>query len=92
MNNLSRKTIQDLVVSKFLLERAAQDEKWGRNRKIDLKGVLPRILGEEFGEICRALNENDNENLQEELVQLGALCMAVMEQILREEYSKKENS
>lgn len=89
MNNLSRKTIQDLTISKILLERKNQDEKWGKDRIIDINGNLANILGEEYGEVCRAILNKDDENLQEELIQLGALCVATVEQMLREEYTKK---
>lgn len=37
------------------------------------------ILGEEVGEIARAMLENDPENLFDELIDVAALCFAWME-------------
>ena len=34
------------------------------------------ILGEEFGEVCRALCEDDQANLREELIQVAAVALA----------------
>ncbi len=42
-----------------------------------MAGTSP--LGEEFGEVCRAVCENDHTNLREELVQLAACCVAWIE-------------
>jgi hypothetical protein len=42
-------------------------------------GVGP--LGEEFGEVCRAVCEGDVANLREELIQLAACCVAWVEGI-----------
>ncbi len=41
------------------------------------EGIAP--LGEEFGEVCRAICEKDTANLREELVQLAACCVAWIE-------------
>ncbi len=59
-------------------ERALQDKKWGAGR--DLPDHLwYTVSGEEHGEIARAMLEGDNENLEEELIQLAALCVAWVE-------------
>lgn len=51
-------------------ERAAQDRKWGKGpHPIE---DLPRVLGEEVGEVCRAINDGDPKNLREELIQVAA--------------------
>ncbi len=42
-----------------------------------------RVLGEEFGEVCRALNDGDLANLREELVQVAAVAVAWVERIDR---------
>jgi hypothetical protein len=39
------------------------------------------ILAEEFGEVARAVCENDNANLCEELVQVAAVCVAWLESL-----------
>jgi hypothetical protein len=45
------------------------------------EGVVP--LGEEFGEVCRALCEHDTVALRAELIQLAACCVAWVEGIDR---------
>ena len=37
------------------------------------------ILLEEVGEVAKALNEKDEENLKEELIQVAAVCMRWLE-------------
>jgi NTP pyrophosphatase (non-canonical NTP hydrolase) len=37
------------------------------------------ILGEEFGEVCMAIN--DNSNLEEELIQVAAVCVRWLEKM-----------
>lgn len=45
--------------------------------------VCCRVLGEEFGEVCRAINDGDLENLREELIQVAAVAVAWVERIDR---------
>lgn len=42
-----------------------------------------RVLGEEFGEVCRAINDDDLANLREELIQVAAVAVAWVERIDR---------
>ena len=52
-----------------------------------------RVLGEEVGEVARALNEGSSvEHLREELVQVAAVCAAWIERIDVdcEEYAKED--
>ena len=37
------------------------------------------VLAEEFGEVARAINDDDPANLKEELVQVAACCLAWLE-------------
>jgi NTP pyrophosphatase (non-canonical NTP hydrolase) len=37
------------------------------------------VLTEELGEIARAINDGDPENLREEIIQLAACCVARLE-------------
>lgn len=73
-------------------ERERQDKKfpgqWESYRNsFACGGVLWRdaaretgvILGEEFGEVCHAINENDDDNLREELIQVAAVAVAMVE-------------
>ena len=43
------------------------------------------ILGEEVGEIARAMQDGDKENLIEELSQVGALSVAWLESLLEDD-------
>lgn len=77
------------VLKEIDLERDRQNGKWGRQRHTD--GNWLKILGEEFGEVCQAMQidmgwgkESDASNLRTELIQLAAVAVAMAEQ-LREE-------
>lgn len=64
--------------------RWAGEHEWGAgdcssNRvEITVKAV---VLGEEYGEVCRAILEQDQAQLAIELVQLAAVCVAILEWI-----------
>jgi NTP pyrophosphatase (non-canonical NTP hydrolase) len=66
------------IIAEVLDERDRQDAEYGAPPR-DLKPTffLP-ILGEEFGEICRAIVEGDSENYREELIQLAATAIAAV--------------
>ena len=60
-------------------ERDRQRAKWGEQyHSFDHWYV---ILGEEFGEVGRAIFESDTSNLRDELVQVAAVATAILEQI-----------
>lgn len=42
------------------------------------------ILGEEYGEVCRAVFEGENSNYREELIQVAAVAVAAVEAYDRE--------
>lgn len=72
-------------------ERLRQNDLWGLQRRE--WGKWLGILGEEFGEICQAVNRihfpddaktTDAENLYEELIHLSAVASAMAEQVLEE--------
>jgi NTP pyrophosphatase (non-canonical NTP hydrolase) len=65
-------------------ERDRQDGKWGGYDRFNAPHTFATILGEEFGEVCKASLENDDENLVDELVQVAAVAVAWLEQIERE--------
>jgi NTP pyrophosphatase (non-canonical NTP hydrolase) len=62
-------------------ERKRQDKMFGPHAGFDQqtsdKSLV--ILAEEFGEVARAVYEGDYENLEEELVQVAAVCWAWLE-------------
>jgi NTP pyrophosphatase (non-canonical NTP hydrolase) len=79
------------------LERERQDQKWGLQRHC--WGKWLGILGEEFGEVCQAINrinfptdakETDADDLYEELIQVAAVAVAIAEHV-REKRSVDQN-
>lgn len=73
MNNLDE--VLDLIAQ----ERKFQDNKWGSQRHLH-NDVWNRILGEEVGEVAKALNEQESiEALKKELVQVAAVATAWVE-------------
>ena len=77
-----------LVQFEVLAERDRQNEKWGIQRHDSGKWL--GILGEEFGEVCQAVNglhfpldakETDADNLYNELIQVAAVAQAWAEQL-----------
>lgn len=92
--NQKQRRLMIVVNDDVLEERARQNEKWGLQRH-DL-GKWLGILGEEFGEVCQAINrihfpsgakETDADDLYEELTHLAAVASAIAEQVLE---SKEE--
>lgn len=67
------------VLYEVAAERLRQDEKWERSPGYwpgDLSEKLA-VLGEEHGEVCRAVIEREgNERLREELIQVAAVAVA----------------
>ena len=75
------------AVFSVLMERGRQDEKWGADRTLDL-GLWLTILGEEYGEVCKAVLEKAGadgglHNAREELVHVAAVAVAAIEDIDR---------
>lgn len=59
-------------------ERDRQVTMWGDQRSnTDLKWAA--ILGEETGEVQKAVNDGDSDNLKEELAQVAAVAIAWLE-------------
>lgn len=46
------------------------------------ESVALRILGEEFGEVCKALNEGDTDGAIKELAQVNAVTVRFMELLM----------
>jgi hypothetical protein len=74
-------------------ERGFQDRKWGTDPAVD-GCILPgedlhaqnTVLGEEFGEVCKATLEGDRSGRLRELVQVAAVSCA----IIQFHYTKEE--
>jgi NTP pyrophosphatase (non-canonical NTP hydrolase) len=69
----------NLVMLDIINERKSQDEKWGSQRDLDPL-LWNAILGEEVGEVSKAILEND-EGLYDELIQVAAVAAAWAEAI-----------
>ncbi len=67
----------DEVISEVLRARRKHGDESMTSLSLDL-GKRLGILGEEFGEVCRATTYDggDEANLREELVQTAAMCLA----------------
>lgn len=64
-------------------ERDRQDEKWGTHFHHHLGEKWAVILGEEYGEVCAALQGDGN--LKEELSHVAAVATSWLEDIIRNE-------
>lgn len=62
-------------------ERGRQIEKWGHGNPG--WGTMIAVLTEEVGEVARALLEADAPNMRTELIQTGAVCCRIYEQLER---------
>ena len=73
---------QKLIIQDILDERGRQDKKWGEQNHIPL--VWLAILGEEAGEVSKAIIENLFGNVElceyrEELIHVAAVAMGAIE-------------
>lgn len=82
------------VLSEVQEERRRQDEKWGTQNHTPPEWLS--ILGEEFGEVCKAVCEahfsgyestGNWENYRTELIQLAAVAVAMVECLDRNSHS-----
>lgn len=74
------------VLDEVQLERESQDAKWGVQDHDH--GLWSLILGEEFGEVCKAANElhwsgAPFDDLRMELIQVAAVAVSWVERIDR---------
>ena len=67
----------DSICGEIRAERERQITKWSGD--IRTPGTMVAILGEEYGEVCKALNDDDAPNFREELVQLAACCVKAIQ-------------
>lgn len=70
------------VLKHVAQERERQDNKWGEQNHSAAFWIV--ILGEEFGEVCSAIFEQDSDNLRAELIQVAAVAVAAVEGLDRQ--------
>lgn len=71
------------ILAEVSAERDRQDKKWGGLPGIERRDdhTYAAVLGEEFGECCKAWLERDMEGLREELIQTAAVAIAWIEEL-----------
>jgi len=82
----------DRVLRDINAERRRQDEKWGVPNHRPFKWIS--ILGEEFGEVCKAALEvhfkkeyvDDYSDYRKELIEVAAVAVAAIENLDRVGY------
>jgi len=74
---MKQKDIMNLILN----ERKQQDEKWGEQNHNVYKWLA--ILGEEVGEVNKAALEKNEPELIDELIQVSAVAVAMIESIFR---------
>ena len=75
---------QEDVINKIIEERKMQDDKWGEQNHDVYKWLA--ILGEEVGEANKAALEDSKNDLIDELIQIGAVAVAMIESLKRNDY------
>ena len=78
--------IQKVAILAIIAERKKQDEKWGEQNH-DMATWL-EILGEEYGEICKAdlefrFGSKSRDRILEEIIQTTAVGLAMIESWIR---------
>ena len=69
------------IIKLILSERKKQDDKWGEQNHDVYKWLA--ILGEEVGEANKAALENKYDEVIDELIQIGAVTVAMIEGLER---------
>ena len=69
------------IVNLILSERKNQDVKWGEQNHNIYKWLA--ILGEEVGEVNKAALEDKYDDIIDELIQVGAVTIAMIESLER---------
>ena len=72
---------KDDIIKKIIAERNRQDVKWGEQNHDVYKWLA--ILGEEVGEANKASLEENYDELIDELIQVGAVTVAMIESLER---------
>lgn len=83
---------EQAIIDGIIEERYRQQTKWGRQTHSIAEWLM--ILGEEYGEACKAGNEHNFghesfEGLKKELIQTAAVSLAILEGIAHKEWVEK---
>ena len=84
----------EAILALVVEERRRQDARWGAHEQAG-DGVMLAVLGEEFGEVCRAMNDlwpnpPDKGQLLEELIQVAAVAVRWSERLVGEVEGEKK--
>lgn len=73
----------DLLFKEVIEERVLQDVKQGGQPGVDRidDPHYAAVLGEEYGEVCRAWLEGKRDELRTELIQVAAVALAWVEEL-----------
>ena len=84
---MQKQKVQDMkekIFNNVIAERRRQDEKWGEQNHFPERWAT--IIGEEYGEMCQAINEfsfnptpETEDQIYTEAIQTMASCMAMLE-------------
>jgi len=76
--------VQNEIIKNVIEERRRQDAKWGEQNHV--APIWGMIIGEEYGEMCKAINEfgfdptpETEEQIYTEAIHTMASCMAMLE-------------
>jgi len=78
----SHSLVTNQVLSDVKKERDRQDEKWGVQNHAPAFWLV--ILGEEFGEVCKAILGLDSVGIRRELIHVAAVAVAAVESLDRQ--------
>lgn len=67
------------ILEEVSAEREMQDRKWGPTKSREDYLRLLAVLGEEFGEVCKAMLEHDPDAVREESIQVAAVAVQIVE-------------
>lgn len=75
--------IRGSILLEISSERDRQDDKWGGVPGVQRRDdhTYAAVLGEEFGECCKAWLERDTRGLRAELIQTAAVAVAWIEEL-----------
>lgn len=76
------------VITRILAERERQDKKWGTEPLPPVRWLV--VLGEEFGEVSRALHDDKPDEYYEEMIHVAAVALSACEDYLEEKEKQHE--